>query len=307
MMVRKSAGLRIMDRVRNLINCDRVHRLGYTGRGISIAILDTGVSMHPDYAGRIQAFRDFCSHDNKKRPYDDNGHGSHIAGIIGGDGRMSRGRYRGVAPSAGLLVLKVLDRTGNGNTKDVIEAIKWVIDNRTKYHIRIANISVGMLPQSKGQERGQLLEWVDRMWDSGVFTVAAAGNSGPADSSVTIPGASSTVLTVGSSDDRDILVRRRGLYPGYSGIGPTECCVCKPEILAPGTEVKSCHYDHNGYIAKSGTSMATAVVSGACALAYDRYPQLTPQELKLLFYRRLASDADASCWGTLDVGKLLGC
>lgn len=294
-----------MDRVRNLINCDEVHRLGYTGRGVGIAILDTGISMHPDYAERVQVFRDFCKY--KHQPYDDNGHGSHIAGIIAGNGRMSKGRYRGIAPSARLLALKVLDRTGNGNTEDVIEAIKWIIENRIKYHIRIANISVGMLPQSKGKERERLLEWVDRMWDSGVFTVAAAGNSGPAGSSVTIPGASSTVLTVGSSDDRDILVRKRGLYPGYSGVGPTECCVCKPEVLAPGTEVKSCRFDHNGYIAKSGTSMATAVVSGACALAYDRYPDLTPPELKLLFYERLDADEAASCWGTLNVKKLLKC
>ncbi len=292
-----------MDRVRNLTGCDQVHRLGYTGRGVGVAILDTGIAMHPDYAERIRVFQDFCSH--KSQPYDDNGHGSHIAGIIAGNGRMSRGRFRGVAPLASLIVLKVLDRTGNGSTKDVIEAMKWIIENREKYCIRIANISVGMLPQSKHKERDQMLEWVDRMWDSGVFTVAAAGNGGPGDNSVTIPGASSTVLTVGSSDDRELLVRRRGLYPGYSGMGPTESCVCKPEILAPGTEIRSCHFSNFGYTVKSGTSMATAVVSGACALAFDRYPMLSPAGLKLRFYEKLASDPDASCWGTLDVRKLL--
>ena len=292
-----------MDRVRNLTGCDQVHRLGYTGRGVGVAILDTGIAMHPDYAERIRVFQDFCSH--KSQPYDDNGHGSHIAGIIAGNGRMSRGRFRGVAPLASLIVLKVLDRTGNGSTKDVIEAMKWIIENREKYRIRIANISVGMLPQSKHKERDQMLEWVDRMWDSGVFTVAAAGNGGPGDNSVTIPGASSTVLTVGSSDDRELLVRRRGLYPGYSGMGPTESCVCKPEILAPGTEIRSCHFSNFGYTVKSGTSMATAVVSGACALAFDRYPMLSPAGLKLRFYEKLASDPDASCWGTLDVRKLL--
>ena len=220
---------------------------------------------------------------------------------------MSRGRFRGVAPSAVLIVLKVLDRTGNGNTKDVLDAMKWIVENRERYHIRIANISVGMLPQSKSREREQMLEWVDRMWDSGVFTVAAAGNGGPSSSSVTIPGASSTVLTVGSSDDREQFVRRRGLFPGYSGVGPTDSCVCKPEILAPGTEIKSCHFENNGYTVKSGTSMATAVVSGACALAYDKYPRLSAAELKLRFYEKLASDPDASCWGTLDVRKLLSC
>ncbi len=294
-----------MDRVRNLINCDQMHRLGFTGRGVGVAILDTGISMHPDYAERIRVFRDFCN--GKHQPYDDNGHGSHIAGIIAGNGRMSKGRYRGVAPLASLIVLKVLDRTGNGNTKDVIEAMKWMIDNRERYQIRIANISVGMLPQSRSKERDQMLEWVDRMWDSGIFTVAAAGNGGPSYNSVTIPGASSTVLTVGSSDDRDQLVRRRGLYPGYSGMGPTDYCVCKPEILAPGTEIHSCHSSNYGYTVKSGTSMATAVVSGACALVYDRYPYLTPAGLKLRFYEKLAADRDASCWGTLDVRKLLGC
>lgn len=294
-----------MDRVRNLINCDYLHRLGFTGRGVGVAILDTGISLHPDYAERIRVFQDFCNH--KRQPYDDNGHGTHIAGIIAGNGRMSRGRYRGVAPSAYLIVLKVLDRTGNGNTKDVLEAMKWIVENKERYRIRIANISVGMLPQSKSAEREQMLEWVDRMWDSGVFTVAAAGNGGPSSSSVTIPGASRTVLTAGSSDDRELFVRRRGLYPGYSGVGPTDSCVCKPEILAPGTEIKSCHFENNGYTVKSGTSMATAVVSGACALAYDKYPRLSTAELKLRFYEKLSEDPQASCWGTLDVRKLLSC
>lgn len=292
-----------MDRVRNLIHCDKVHRLGYTGRGVGVAILDTGISMHPDYAERIRIFQDFCNH--KSRPYDDNGHGSHIAGIIAGNGCMSKGRYRGVAPSASLIVLKVLDRTGNGNTKDVIEAMKWIIENREKYGIRVANISVGMLPQSKYKERDQMLEWVDHMWDSGVFTVAAAGNGGPSSSSVTIPGSSGTVLTVGSSDDRDLLVRRRGLYPGYSGVGPTDCCICKPEILAPGTEIRSCHFENKGYAVKSGTSMATAVVSGACALAYDRFPNMSAAELKLRFFEKLSVDSGHSYWGKLDVAKLL--
>ena len=218
---------------------------------------------------------------------------------------MSKGRYRGVAPGASLIALKVLDQTGNGDTKNVIEAIKWIIENHDKYNIRVANISVGMLPSSKGKEREQLLDWVDRMWDSGVFTVAAAGNSGPASSSVTIPGASSTVLTVGSSDDRDSFVRRKGLYPGYSGVGPTECCVCKPEILAPGTAIKSCNYENYGYTIKSGTSMATSVVSGACTLAFDKYPNLKPSDLKLRFYQKLAEHSSSSCWGTLDVWKLL--
>lgn len=292
-----------MDRVRNLIHCDQVHRLGYTGRGVGVAILDTGISLHPDYAQRIVVFRDFCG--NKSRPYDDNGHGSHIAGVIAGNGHMSKGRYRGVAPGASLIALKVLDRTGNGDTKNVIEAIQWIIENHKKYNIRVANISVGMLPKSKGKEREQLLDWVERMWDSGVFTVAAAGNSGPASSSVTIPGASSTVLTVGSSDDKDFFVRRKGLYPGYSGVGPTECCVCKPEILAPGTEIRSCNFENNGYLVKSGTSMATSVVSGACALAYDKYPNMKPSDLKLRFYKKLANNPSSSCWGVLDVCKLL--
>lgn len=300
-----------MDRVRNLINCDQVHRLGYTGRGVGVAILDTGISMHPDYAERIRVFHDFCNHKNQ--PYDDNGHGSHIAGIIAGSGRMSKGRYRGVAPCASLIVLKVLDHTGNGNTKDVIEAMKWIIENRARYHICVANISVGMLPQSKHKERGQMLDWVDRMWDSGVFTVAASGNGGPSSSTVTIPGASSTVLTVGSSDDRDMMVRKRGLYPGYSGLGPTDCCVCKPEVLAPGTEIKSCSFENNGYTIKSGTSMATAVVSGACALAYDCFPGIPPAELKLRFYEKLSMEHTTNhnvnrndfCWGILDVKKLL--
>jgi len=292
-----------MDRVRNLIQCDYVHRLGYIGRGAGVAILDTGAALHPDFADRIVVFRDFCN--GKQNAYDDNGHGTHIAGIIAGSGRMGRGRYRGVAPGADLIILKVLDRTGNGSAKDVAAAMDWIVENRERYHICIANISVGMLPRSRSKEREQMLEGVDRLWDSGIFTVAAAGNGGPADNSVTIPGSSSTVLTVGSSDDGEIKVPKRGLYPGYSGVGPTECCVCKPEILAPGTEIVSCSSESKGYTVKSGTSMATGVVSGACALACERFQGISPAELKLRFFETQATDQDSSSWGVLDVRRLL--
>ena len=114
---------------------------GYTGRNVGVCVLDTGIFPHIDFTGRIRAFHDFIGY--RIRPYDDNSHGTHVCGIIGGDGRASEGRIRGVAPGCDLIVLKVLDRMGNGRKEDVLRAFRWILENRRYYGIRVVNISVG--------------------------------------------------------------------------------------------------------------------------------------------------------------------
>ena len=193
---------------------------------------------HPDFDQRILIFKDFVH--GQKSIYDDNGHGTHISGIIGGNGALSHGRYMGMAPGCNLIVLKALDRNGNGNTKEVLEATEWMVKNKERYHIRILNISVGMLPEAKKEEQKRLLEAMEWAWENGIVVVAAAGNNGPDANSVTIPGICKTIITVGSSDDDGLLLKQNGLLPGYSGRGPTKQCIVKPEILAPGTHIISC-------------------------------------------------------------------
>ncbi|MCI8327624.1 MAG: S8 family peptidase [Lachnospiraceae bacterium] len=295
-----------MERIRELLNTSYLHKRGYTGKGITVAVMDTGLFCHKDFAGRVMGFYDVIN--GEKECYDDNGHGTHVAGIIGSSGCAGMGQYMGMAPGCNLLPIKVLDRKGGGNTDQVKEAIEWLLSQKEKYRVRILNISVGMLKNAGEEEQVELIKLVEDVWDAGIVVVAAAGNNGPAENSVTIPGICRSIITVGSSDDKEQIVRGQGLRRGYSGRGPTDSCVMKPEILAPGTQIISCDMKENGYTTKSGTSMATPVVAGAIALLLSKYPWMTPKDVKLKLYHT----ADRSCdskwlhvWGCLDLVKLL--
>ena len=134
-----------MDRVRKLTGAEPLLAKGFTGKGITAAILDSGIYPHPDLKERIVDFRDFLN--GRTGCYDDYGHGTHVAGILAGNGKLSRGRYRGIAPECRLLPVKVLDRRGNGSRQDVLRGIEFVISTRERYHTRILNISVGTLAE----------------------------------------------------------------------------------------------------------------------------------------------------------------
>jgi len=205
-----------------------------------------------------------------------------------------------------LFVAKVLDRKGNGNTSQVLEAIDYVLENQREYNIRILNISVGMLPTADEVEKENLIAAVEKAWNHGIVVIAAAGNNGPRKNSVTVPGQCKSIITVGSIDD--YARNGRGLRNGYSGRGPTECCVVKPEILAPGTAIRSCSARSNGYETKSGTSMSAPVIAGAVALLLQKYPDMTPAQVKLRLYERsvrLAEAKERGYWGVVYLNRLL--
>lgn len=294
-----------MRRVKELVAAKDVYRAGYSGKNIRIALLDTGAVMrHPDLQGRIVAFKDFVN--GKRQCYDDNGHGSHISGILCGTGAASRGALSGMAPGAQLIILKVLDQYGNGNTQDVMRALAWILQNRRQYNIRLLNFSVGFVPGAQKDEQQRLLEKIDEIWDAGIMVITAAGNNGPGRQSITVPGISRKVVTVGACDDLGIENDR--MPSGYSGRGPTQCCIVKPEILAPGTKIQSVCHRTSGYIEKSGTSMAAPVVCGAMALALEKSPELTPAALKLQLYRtvkHLPEPGYEKAWGLLQVDQLI--
>lgn len=300
-----------MNRVKKMIHTDYAYKAGLSGKNITIAVMDTGIVPHPDFDNRIVDFVDFCN--GRVGLYDDNGHGTHVSGIIGGSGKMSRDKrgicvYSGIAPGSNIIMLKVLDERGNGNTEKVLEGIAWIIQNKEKYNIRLLNISVGMLPSAGQKEQRALLEAVDDAWDHGIMVVAAAGNNGPKENSVTIPGISRKILTIGSCDDANADATVKGLKSGYSSNGPTECCIVKPEILAPGTKITSCSRDGRGYQIKSGTSMAAPVVTGALALAYQKYPYLKPAEMKLKLYERAyprGEQIGKKSWGIIHADNLV--
>ena len=271
----------------------------YTGKGIGVCILDTGIYEHIDFAGRIWAFYDFLSY--KRLPYDDNGHGTHVAGLLAGNGTASMGKYRGAAPGCGIISLKVLDRYGNGSQEDVLRAFRWIREYRQQYRIRVVNISVGTTCNSK-KDHTELLEKVEQLWDEGMVVVAAAGNQGPRPGSITAPGNSRKVITVGSSD---MLEGRSGI----SGRGPTRECVCKPDIVAPGNQIMSCIPGKPySYGIKSGTSMSTPLVSGAIACALEKDPTLTNVDIKIMLMNSaedMGRPRNQQGWGRFNRQKFL--
>ncbi len=298
-----------MDRVRKMIGAQEAYRQGILGRGVVIAVLDTGAAPHPDFSGRLLDFRDFVK--GKHTFYDDCSHGTHVCGILAGDGRLSQGRFAGIAPGAELLPVKVLDRRGNGAREDMEAGIRWVIQNRIKYGIRILNISVGTAREDADLDR-HILKAVEDAWDSGLVVVAAGGNMGPAPMSITVPGSSRKVITVGASDDCPKTRELRGIHPCYSGRGPTRECVCKPDITAPGSNITACGSRFgrgiSAYQTKSGTSMATPVVSGAIALFLEKYPDMTNVEVKMRLKETavdLGMPRNRQGWGQIHVGRLL--
>lgn len=321
--------------VSKLVGIPWAHSKHIYGNNISVAVLDTGISPHPDLVegkNRIIAFQDILN--NRKEMYDDAGHGTHVAGIIGGNGKLSNGEYIGVAPMCNIIGLKVLDRRGNGNISDVLSGFYWIIENKERYNIRIVNISVGTGSKEEVNEDSALVKGVNEVWDAGIIVVAAAGNGGPKPMSIGAPGISRKVITVGASDDNIPIEFSGSRSVDYSGRGPTLSCIKKPDIVAPGGNIISCNanrnyrqiqrnqtsaffrastnnqksFYQNMYTIKSGTSMATPIVSGAIALLLSVYPEMSNREVKIRL-KNTAKDLglthERQGWGLLDVESLL--
>ena len=295
-----------MNHVKEQICCRDAYTLGVTGKGVGVAVLDTGIFPHKDFDDRIVGFADFIN--RRTGPYDDCGHGSHICGIIGGSGVASDGRYQGMAPGCHLIVVKVLDRKGNGSVSGVLAGIEWLLERKEELGIRILNISVGSGGKKSMSENSVLVRGVNRAWDAGLVVVVAAGNNGPKRMSVTTPGISRKVITVGCSDDhREVMVGGKRMVD-YSGRGPTREMILKPDLVAPGSSVVSCAADTDSYAIKSGTSMSTPIVSGAVALLLEKYPKLTNQDVKVKLQETcqdLRLPKNQQGWGLLNVTQLL--
>lgn len=142
-----------------------------------------------------------------------------------------------------------------------------------------------------------MLRSIEELWDAGIGVVVAAGNNGPKRNSVTVPGISEKVITVGAMGDNN-----------FSGIGPTDNCVVKPEILAPGTHIIGLKNAPSGYSIRNGTSMATPIVCGALALAIEKNKNISVLDMKMSLYKSVRKIPDFNqCWGILDVDRLVQC
>jgi len=305
---------RAMDRTSVMTGVRAVqYAMGYDGTGVGVAIVDSGITAwHDDLMGggiggqKVVQFVDFVGH--QPTPYDDNGHGTHVAGIVAGSGYDSYGLKAGVAPGAHLVGLKVLDGTGGGYMSDVISALDWVVENRAAYNIRVVNLSVGAAV-TESFETDPLTLAAKRVVDAGVVLVAAAGNMGrnalgqTQYGGIAAPGNAPWVLTVGASSHVGTLTRADDTVGGYSSRGPTAVdYLAKPDLVAPGTGVVSLS-DPNSflyaskpqmlldglrsttykpYLSLTGTSMAAPVVSGTVALMLQANPALTPNAVKAI-------------------------
>ncbi|NJE60567.1 S8 family serine peptidase [Thermococcus sp. 21S7] len=263
------------------IGADTVwNSLGYDGSGIVVAVIDTGIdASHPDLKGKVVAWYDVVN--GKTTPYDDNGHGTHVAGIVAGTGAVNS-RYIGVAPGAKLVGVKVLAADGSGTISDIIAGVDWVVQNKDKYGIKVINLSLGSSQSSDGTD--SLSQAVNNAWASGLVVCVAAGNSGPKTYTVGSPAAADKVITVGAVDSTDTIA-------SFSSRGPTADGRLKPEVVAPGVDIIAPRASgtsmgtpiDNYYTKASGTSMATPHVAGAAALILQAHPTWSPDKIKTAF------------------------
>ena len=294
-----------MDRVKKMVHYwgDDIKKAGLTGKGVTVAVLDTGLAPHPDFKSRVVGWRD-CIY-RKEKCYDDNGHGTHVAGILGGSGQMSGWILSGIAPLCRFVIVKVLDQKGEANVASILAGLKWVEMNHRKYKIRIVNLSAGAGKNLEPGKEKMLIEAVEHLWDLGLVVVVSSGNNGPGEGTVAIPGNSRKVITVGA------VKTEKAEKGNCSGAGPTKECVVKPDVIAPGYQIISCnsqiHGKKDAYTVKSGSSMATPVVSGAVALLMEKYPRSTNVEVKLRLRETCIHlpGAGEQGWGMLNVRDFL--
>ncbi len=275
--------------LRSTVGADRVP---YTGAGVGVAIIDSGIDANRDLADSIEGFWDFTDGNSAPvAPYDDYGHGTHVAGLIASNGRLSQGEFGGIAPGARLFGLKVLDGQGRGRASDVLRAIDFVIANRHTKGIDVINLSLGH-PILEPAASDPLVLAVERAVRAGLVVVVAAGNVGVDKdgnvgyAGILSPGNAPSAITVGAVDTKNTDQHRDDRIAWFSSRGPTWYdAFAKPDLVAPGvglvsdasrtssllTAFPQLAVTKNGkkFVILSGTSMAAAVATGVATLAIE--------------------------------------
>jgi serine protease AprX len=286
--------------------------LGYDGFGVGVAIIDSGVSAwHDDLTGggqaqRVDRFVDLVA--GRSTAYDDHGHGTHVAGIVAGNGFDSGGARSGVAPGARLIVVKALDASGTGRISDIIAGLEYVVANKNAFNIRVVNLSVAT-GVYESYNADPLTLAAQRAVAAGIVVVAAAGNNGRSATGraqyggTTAPGNAPWVLTVGASSHAGTIDLMDDAMAVFSSRGPTAVDYsAKPDLVAPGVGIESLSDPESSlytlgapyllsgtvatsylpYLSLSGTSMSAPVVSGTVALMMQANPALTPNQVKAI-------------------------
>ncbi len=280
----------------SLTGVPTVWQKGISGKGIKIGIVDTGIDAnHPDFSMRIAQVKDLTG----EGPLDYNGHGTHIAGIIGGSGAASGGAFRGVAWECVFYVAKALRGDGTGSTSDVMAGIDWAVQQG----VQVLNVAPGSDEPSDGSDA--LAVMCDAAVSKGVVVCAAAGNAGPAQRTIASPGCAREIITVGATDKENQMA-------SFSSRGPTPDGRGKPDLCFPGVNVISCRASgtsigtplDESYTQASGTCLAAAQAAGACALLLQARPGLSPLQIKEILIKtakNLTFDPNAQGKGLANV------
>ncbi len=298
----------VMDVARKTISADYSLKTGYTGKNVTVAIIDTGIAPHADLiypTNRIVGFKDFVN--NQTKFYDDNGHGTHCAGILAGSGYSSKGKYKGIAPEANILSIKVLDEHGNGNTSDILSTVQWIIEKKEVYKTKIINFSLGAIAQYK-ERRDPLVKAANRAIENNFIVVAAVGNSGPMRNTILSPATGRYVISVGTLNDRNTPFAENDTIAEFSSRGPTLDRIRKPDLIAPGVDIMSLsNRNLTGYTTLSGTSMSAPMISGVAALLLNENPNYDHFDIKKKLlnacFRIKASSYEQGA-GVLDISKI---
>ncbi len=274
------------------------------GQGVRVAVIDTGVdASHPDLKGKVVAFADLVS--KKPEPYDDQGHGTHVSGTIGGGD--ASGESIGVAPKVQFINAKFLDKNGSGTFANAVLAMQWVVDPDGKPETAdgaqiVSNSWGGSRPSATADPKDEAMCVAVEAWTKlGIMPVFAAGNSGPAAKTVGLPGGCPLSFTVAASDQNDAIASFSSRGPAVWKTGT----FAKPDITAPGVAVKS-SLPGNKYANFSGTSMATPHVAGAIALIYQLQPKITVEQMIDVMKKsatKIDNNPNSSGAGRIDVVK----
>jgi serine protease AprX len=301
------------------LGMDKIWEQGFKGQGVTIAVIDTGIAPHPDYNNRVTGFKDWVA--GKTEHYDDQGHGTHVAGCAQGDGTMSAGKFMGAAPEANLVGIKVLDKRGSGRLSDIIKGVDWAVDHKDELSIDIINMSLGG-PTFTNYANDPVAQSVGKAVDAGIIAMVAGGNSGPKPSTIGTPGNHPKAFTVGALNDRGTVSREDDQVAFFSSRGPTaHDGLTKPDILSPGVAITAANalgsaldaapVPHLGqsYITISGTSMATPVMAGVVASILSANPDLSPAQVKEIFMgtadKLEGADANSQGSGVVDPAEAL--
>ncbi len=283
---------------------DALHLQGITGKGVTVAVVDSGLWEHEalmkDTKGRnrVVARYDALTDTVGNEVVDESGHGTHMASIVANSAQTTQngrptGAFKGVAPDASLVAVKVLDREGLAHVLEIVRAIQWVVDHREKYNIRVLNLSFAQTPRWPYWE-DPVAQAAMRAWADGIAVVAAAGNEGPDPGTVGSPGNVPYIITVGAVTDSWTPNTRDDDYlPDFSSRGPTQEGHIKPDIVALGGHMTGLIRPESalaleqpedmlrtGEFVLTGSSQASALVSGLLALLLQLEPDLTPDDLK---------------------------